>query len=164
MASGQELRPRKGKGGRWFIGPSGGGVSFDTREEAEAYIAKESSPSAPTSISRPFIAIAVIAIGAGLYFAFGGKEGAAKECGDETMAYVMSQKAAAQQLRSPGTAKFALMPEAKSVRTNTCKFSISSWVDAQNGFGATVRTRYTADMEYSPESKTWRALDVKFDQ
>lgn len=34
----------------------------------------------------------------------------------------------------------------------------------KGNFGATARTRYTADMEYLPESKTWRALDVKFDQ
>ncbi|MBV7482493.1 hypothetical protein [Bordetella sp. BOR01] len=162
---GPRLAPRKGKGGRWFVDRQGS-VSFETREEAEAYIASQSAPGGVRSSANRFVVIAIVAaivVGVGFYFIPGGTTDP-KACGDETMAYVMSQKAVSRQLKAPGSAEFPLMPDAKVVRTDTCKFAVSAYVDAQNSFGAKVRSYYSADMEYSPDSRTWRATDVRIDR
>lgn len=150
-----------------FITGLGLSMIFGKESKALAQASQEVSDSVSASMKKDgkrYAAAGVVVLIASSIWFFGVRESQSKACGDETMAYVMSQRAAAKQLRSPGTAEFALMPEAKSVRTGTCKFAISSWVDAQNGFGATVRTHYVADMEYLPDSKTWRALDVKLVQ
>lgn len=89
---------------------------------------------------------------------------AAKACEDRTMAYVMSQNFVKRTLKAPSSASFPTITKIKSVAVGDCKFNILAYVDAQNGFGAQIRTHYTATMEYLPQSKTWRALDLNIIQ
>jgi len=161
--TGEQLRPRKGKGGKWFVGAAHG-LSFETKEEALAHIAKGGGGSTLRAGPAPYLMLgAVIVVGVAGYAFFGRDKGPAK-CGDEVMAYVMSQKPVESRLRSPSSAKFPTIPEAKSVRTGECTFRIVSYVDAQNGFGATIRSFYTAEMEYLPIEQKWRALDVNVEK
>lgn len=161
--TGGELRPRKGKGGRWYVGRSHD-LSFETKEEALAHIAKNGRGSSLRTGAAPyFILGAVAVVGAAGYMFFGGGKGPA-QCGDEVMAYVMSQKPVERLLRSPGSAKFPTIPEAKSERIGECTFRIVSYVDAQNGFGAVARSFYTAEMEYLPIEQRWRSIDVSVDK
>lgn len=83
-----------------------------------------------------------------------------RACEDRGMAYVMSQNFVKKSLKAPASASFPSINEVTSIATGDCKFDISAFVDAQNGFGAQIRTRYTARMEYYPDSKTWRALSL----
>lgn len=161
--TGGELRPRKGKGGRWYVGRSHD-LSFETREEALAHIARNSRGFFLRVGAAPYLMLgAVVVVGAAGYMFFGRDKGPGK-CGDEVMAYVMSQKPVERLLRSPGSAKFPTIPDAKSERTGECTFRIVSYVDAQNGFGATIRSYYTAEIEYLPTEQKWRALDVSLDK
>ena len=76
------------------------------------------------------------------------------------MAAVMSQRFVEKQLRSPSTASFPSQPDRQSY-VDTCTWEVLSYVDAQNAFGATVRTRYFIMMHYDPETKLWSGRDLR---
>lgn len=83
-------------------------------------------------------------------------------CDNDTMAYVMAQKFVKRELRSPSTARFpSFMDSGVSVRKMPeCKFVVSGFVDAQNGFGATVRNDYTVEMSTAEGSTDWAAENL----
>lgn len=86
----------------------------------------------------------------------------AEECGDknEIMAFVMSQEFVKRRLRAPATAEFPRITDVTSRAIGDCKFQIIAYVDAQNGFGALIRSRYTATMLLHPDEDSWSALEV----
>lgn len=91
------------------------------------------------------------------------KEAAA--CNNTTTAFVMSQNFVKQRLKSPSTASFPYINDAgvKAVQVTPfeeCKHSISAYVDAQNGFGGTVRNRYTVVMQKAAGKNLWYARDL----
>lgn len=81
-------------------------------------------------------------------------------CGSDTTAYVMSQSFVEDRLRAPATAAFPSITKIKVSETGRCLYSVVAYVDAQNGFGALVRTRYAAEMEYLPVTREWRARNL----
>lgn len=89
-----------------------------------------------------------------------------RECGErnETGAYIMSQHYVKQQLRAPSTADFPWAHEISTLAIGDCKFKINAYVDAQNGFGAMLRTRYSAIMIYYPEEESWNALELNMSE
>lgn len=58
------------------------------------------------------------------------------------------------QLKSPSTAKFSslLTGGSQVLESHRCQFTVIGYVDAENGFGATVRTRYRANVLVSPDT------------
>jgi hypothetical protein len=73
--------------------------------------------------------------------------------GAKISAFVASQNFVTKQLRSPSTAVFPNYA-ADGVIVNfeqACQFKVAGYVDAQNGFGATIRTRYIIDIEADPK-------------
>lgn len=82
--------------------------------------------------------------------------------GGELMAVQMSKRFVEGRLRSPSTAKFprATAPGVTVVDMGGCRFRVVSYVDAQNGFGATIRSRYSALMHYNSDNRKWSASDV----
>lgn len=67
----------------------------------------------------------------------------AKNCANTTMAFVMSQGFVKRNLKAPSTAEFPWYTDdqvAVSIKPN-CGFRVVAWVDAQNGFGAQIRSR-----------------------
>lgn len=87
-----------------------------------------------------------------------------RSCGNNATAYRASQKFVEGRLRAPSTASFPRLTEVRVVPAGDCKFKITAYVDAQNGFGAQVRTHYTVTMESVPQSKAWRAIDLNLIQ
>lgn len=81
-------------------------------------------------------------------------------CGQRGVAYVMSQAPARAQLLAPSTARFPSSPVAANFIGN-CRWYIIGEVDAQNAFGAMLRTQYTATMEYHKETDRWSAHEVE---
>lgn len=168
--SGQFISRRKD--GLWVIN----GVeahTFSTKADVEAYLGK-----APTSRSNPWLRILallfVVILGAwGVYQLTGkgrGVDGALaasgkadRNCSDTTMAYIMSRRFVERALVAPSTAKFpgGTSSEVSSRIVGECKFLVSAYVDAQNSFGAMIRTRYTIEMEYLPDSKNWRGTNLQ---
>lgn len=80
----------------------------------------------------------------------------------EIQAFAVSQDAVRARLKSPSTASFPWTPIA-SQHTGDCKFQVLAYVDAQNGFGAMVRSNYVATLTYDPATKHWRVTSVKLE-
>lgn len=60
------------------------------------------------------------------------------------------------RLLAPATASFpSASSNYRTAWSKGCSFSVSSYVDAQNGFGAHIRSSYTAQVRYDPEADTW---------
>lgn len=83
---------------------------------------------------------------------------AERNCSNDGMAFVMSQNFVKRQLKAPSTAIFPR--EGAVTKTGDCSFRVVAYVDAQNSFGTLLRSSYSADMEYLPQSDSWRSSNV----
>ncbi|TKZ21351.1 hypothetical protein FAP39_06320 [Shimia litoralis] len=83
-------------------------------------------------------------------------------CGDDhsVMAYVMSQRGVRANLRSPATVDFPTINSISVHANGDCTYSVNAYVDAQNGFGALVRTNYSATMRRNRDTETWSLLEL----
>ncbi len=80
------------------------------------------------------------------------------ECTDDSSAYMMSQEFVKRRLKAPATAEFPSTSNATISGGPECKFSIDSYVDAQNSFGAKIRNSYHAEVQYDKAGKDWKLL------
>lgn len=88
---------------------------------------------------------------------------------DKIEAWIMAEKFVKDRLKSPGTANFGGVfnnyqdpdDQVSVVGANT--YVVTGWVDAQNGFGATVRTNWRCKLLYLGNGK-WRCLDLTMEQ
>jgi hypothetical protein len=90
----------------------------------------------------------------------------AKKCSDTTLAFVMSQEFVRRRLKAPSTAEFPYITNDQvAVSTKAdCAFRVIAWVDAQNGFGAQIRSRYVVDLKLlDDDAGTWQVIDVRID-
>lgn len=80
-----------------------------------------------------------------------------RACGERNLAeaYVMSQSYVTAQLKAPSTAQYPLINRVRVTPMEDCHFAISAYVDAENSFGAMLRTRYSATMKHNPETGSW---------
>ena len=76
-------------------------------------------------------------------------------------ALVYSQFYVKQQLKAPSTAKFAGINESSVQKVNDNTYIVHSFVDAQNSFGAMIRTKYTATMERVDDKWFTTKIDFK---
>jgi hypothetical protein len=79
-----------------------------------------------------------------------------------TSAYYHVEIFVKKQLKSPSTAKFPSEKE-KDKHTNSLgfgKYKIDSWVDSQNSFGATIRTKFSCSIVF--EGNKVRCEQFKF--
>jgi hypothetical protein len=78
-------------------------------------------------------------------------------------AQVMAQQFVKDGLKSPSTAHFGytgqLLDNIKRLDDGT--FVVKGWVDAQNSFGAIIRTHYVLKLKYVG-SQNWRLLDQQY--
>lgn len=83
----------------------------------------------------------------------------------ESMAFIQSQDYVKKILKSPSTADFPLTDY--SHRNNGNVYTITSYVDSQNGFGAMIRSDYTATLRYlggdDANSSSWELQKLIFD-
>lgn len=61
-------------------------------------------------------------------------------------------------LKAPRSARFPWQDKPKVVSVGECKFLVSSYVDAQNGFGAEIRSQFEVSLEATPAG--WRVNDL----
>ena len=79
-------------------------------------------------------------------------------------AQVMCQQFIEKQLKAPSTAKFPSSREWKIDHVaGTADYHASSYVDAQNSFGAMIRSNITCDMTYDASTKLWTASKASID-
>lgn len=67
-------------------------------------------------------------------------------------AVTAAQNLVKDELRSPSTARFPVSGDAYIVVKTGTQWSVAGYVDAQNGYGATVREQWTASFEMSDPS------------
>lgn len=92
------------------------------------------------------------------------KEAAAEQtCSDTSMAFYMSHEFVKKRLRAPATAQFpGAHDDGVAVRyLGDCTHDVVAFVDSQNGFGALVRSKYTAKLKNIKGTDEWRALSVE---
>lgn len=92
----------------------------------------------------------------------------AEYCGDTHdslfFAYSYAKDFVERRLKAPSTADFGGFrdPDVTTARVSGCEFLSKGYVDAQNSFGAKIRTPYSVTLEYLPEKKAWRAENINF--
>lgn len=87
-----------------------------------------------------------------------------KACGERNYiaAYIIQKDAVKSKLKSPSTAKFPGYQNAIVRSEEGCIFRILGYVDAQNGFGAIIRTRYETVVKHYPQNESWQVQSIKF--
>jgi hypothetical protein len=87
-------------------------------------------------------------------------------CTSDITAFVMAQDFIRRDLRSPSTAEFPLInaegvsSTPTTTKTGQCAFTVRTFVDAQNGFGATIRQNYTVTVVPDPDGVNWTMEDI----
>ncbi|GAB6390930.1 MAG: hypothetical protein MdMp014T_0303 [Treponematales bacterium] len=78
-------------------------------------------------------------------------------------AEVMLREFVKQRLKSPATAKFATAfdPERKIQNEADQKYLVTSFVDSQNSFGATIRTYFVGEIQQISKGE-WKLLSLEF--
>jgi uncharacterized protein YxeA len=74
-------------------------------------------------------------------------------------ALLESQAYIKDQLKSPGSAEFDSSLDGV-VQTNDTTFTVKSYVDSQNGYGALLRTHYSCKIIFHPKDDTHNIYDV----
>lgn len=80
---------------------------------------------------------------------------------DSMDAYVMAKQLMEKRLKAPATADFASFSESRVTSSGLNEWTVESYVDSQNGFGALIRTRFTITMTVNIETKYWQAIALK---
>jgi len=86
------------------------------------------------------------------------------ETGRETLAFIHCQNFVTQRLKAPSTADFPHL-DRKSWKIDENTFAIQAYVDAQNSFGAKIRTNWTCEIKYNGGDQysgaNWQLLSLK---
>lgn len=98
----------------------------------------------------------LIAIALGAWYAFRSSTNAPSP--ESEQAYAAVKDAVLQDLKAPGTADFQSNPILIPVKPDT--WEVESWVDAQNSFGAKIRTRIACTVQRSPAG-TWEVEGLR---
>lgn len=83
---------------------------------------------------------------------------------NSTMAYIMMQDFVKDRLKSPASAKFAEMYDSDcAILKLGFEYTISSFVDSQNTFGAMMRTYFLGVVRQTDE-RNWELLSIEFEE
>ncbi len=74
--------------------------------------------------------------------------------GDKAMAYAMCQDFVKQRLKAPSTADFPWSYDDKVAELGGGRWQVRGYVDAQNGFGAQIRSNFVCTVVDGGESWT----------
>ncbi|PJZ87450.1 hypothetical protein [Leptospira levettii] len=105
----------------------------------------------------------LIAILTALIFAFAtGKDDGIPTTG---MAKSMCQEFIKKSLKSPKSAEFSSITETRIIELEkgpeNYTFQVTGYVDAQNSFGAQIRTNYICKIGSSKGTDNWQLIDLK---
>jgi len=91
----------------------------------------------------------------GMFVVASNAEGDRPVPGTDSGAFAACTGYVEEQLRSPSTAQFPKVSDATTTSTEQQDWTIRSHVDAQNAFGAEVRTNWRCDVRYLGRQR-WR--------
>lgn len=82
---------------------------------------------------------------------------------DAGMACIMAEKLIKPQLKAPTSAEFDYADCQQSAVLTGHTWTLHSYIDADNSFGAHIRTRYVVQITYeSPPSNMWHMENLTF--
>ncbi|MDP1877964.1 MAG: DUF2510 domain-containing protein [Actinomycetota bacterium] len=84
-----------------------------------------------------------------------------QDLGDPVMAWIMCQEEMSSLLKAPATAGYPLSNEFQ-IRQTENKYDMEAWVDAENGFGANIRTYFGCRAVYVGNEQ-WKILVTPHD-
>jgi hypothetical protein len=89
----------------------------------------------------------------------------ARQCGSDYSgdAFVNSKPYVEAQLKAPATADFPSYLFGQGISSTpigNCTFKVKAYVDAQNGFGAMMRTYYEVRIKRLPQSGDWQLVSL----
>jgi hypothetical protein len=82
---------------------------------------------------------------------------------DQIMGCIKAQRFAGERLKAPSTADFQSCSSAFAAKSGADEWTASGYVDAQNGFGAKIRSTYIVKMRHVTGSDDWSPIDVSID-
>lgn len=88
-------------------------------------------------------------------------------CEDTLNAFVMSKAFVRERLKAPATAEFpwgTRGPDVSVTYLGGCTHEVRAYVDAENSFGAKLRSRYYAKIQNKIGTDTWLILDLRIEQ
>lgn len=80
---------------------------------------------------------------------------------DKYGAYSASVEFVSRQLKSPASAEFSGINETEITETGNCAFTVKGFVDAQNSFGAKIRTTYQVRAIFSGNSWSLQSINIQ---
>ncbi len=83
----------------------------------------------------------------------------AKATNHPAEAMTMCEQWIERRLKAPSTAKFSHVWDTSISGSNDGPYRIDGFVDAQNGFGAMIRTQYSCATQRLPDGR-WKLLDL----
>lgn len=132
-------------------------VHADGDLENQLYEALHPTPKRSTGSQLAEISLYLAGIGVigyGLVSFLGATWGATDTC-SQTAAELQARSIVRSELHTPSTASFG---RRDITRGAGCTFNVRGTVDAQNGFGATVRHNYSVTVRYDSEADRWVRL------
>jgi hypothetical protein len=102
--------------------------------------------------------VLLIAIGS-FFIGCGGGGDKGPKTYSQSDAWIYSQSFIKDRLKAPSTASFGKLGESTILRMDDTTFSVKSFVDSQNGFGAMIRSKYTCIITFHSNS-TVSAEDI----
>jgi len=94
----------------------------------------------------------------GLWGDMGGGDGDREP--DELDAYLACQGFMNDRLRAPATAKYPLLTSVDWARESNV-WGFEAYVDAENAFGAKLRTRFNCRVRWDAEAELWRLENLE---
>lgn len=103
----------------------------------------------------------VISVGIMLLCFYGCQEKPYVKGEDKIGAYTMAEHFVKKKLKSPKTAEFAGYSSSTVFHNGDGVYTVRSYVDSENSFGATIRTKFTAKVRENGD-ETWSLLSLEF--
>lgn len=77
-------------------------------------------------------------------------------------AVIMCEQFVKDNLKAPKTADFQNIYQAESTETTPDSFTVKSYVDSENSFGAMIRTNFKCQIRFTGDDN-WQLIDLAFD-
>ncbi len=82
---------------------------------------------------------------------------------DAISAYVMSHQFMEDRLKAPATAKYPRYDKSFVNDLGEGRYTVDAYVDAENSFGAMIRTNYSCTLKYAGDDK-WTLESINLDE
>lgn len=87
----------------------------------------------------------------------------AAKCGNSgsVTAHTMAEHYVGARLKAPSSAKFPRYDDSQVAYIGDCEFTVRSYVDAQNSFGAMLRSNYYVRLKYDANADRYFLIDIR---